>query len=82
MSVIKEELRGVFSLNYSRMMIPTNNTMYDCTDCIKKNIQHEIIDSNFKVEADYPRYSEQNYWVRKCTGCNKMDGPWSFFGDD
>lgn len=82
MSVIPENIKGNFNLDFNRMTIPTNNTMYDCVECKSKNIKHEITDSNFKVEADYPRYSEQNYWVRKCTGCDKIDGPWSLFGDD
>lgn len=82
MSVIKKELIGIFSLDYNRMSIPTNNSMYDCSECIKTNIPHEIKDSTLMLEADYPRYSAKNYWVRKCTGCGKMDGPWSHFGDD
>jgi hypothetical protein len=81
MSIIPENLKGTFNLDWKRMSVPTNNTMYDCIDCLRDNIKHEIIDSNFKLEADYPRYSEENYWVRKCTGCEKIDGPWSHYGD-
>lgn len=81
MSIIKAELIGIFSLNYERMKIPTNNTMYDCSDCIKNKIAHEIKDDTLVIEEDYPRNNRESYWVRKCTGCGKMDGPWSNFGD-
>lgn len=70
--------KGTFFLNHERMEIPTNNTMYDCADCIKNGIEHKIED---KPEPDYMKgpfslsYLDAGT-IRVCSGCGKYDGPW------
>jgi len=71
--VTREEYMGKanFFLNKDRMSIPTNNTMYDCEACVENGKEHRITDKTTPFG-----------WMRICTGCGVMDGPWSLYGDD
>ena len=68
---------GVFVLDYNRASIPTDDTMYDCMDCIDKGITH-------KIERKPGPPGRGNAvslpgcatTIRVCSGCGRYDGPW------
>ena len=59
---------GNFILSSDRQQTPTNNTMYDCEDCLANTISHQIITIWTNTLAGES--------VRACTGCGAQDGPW------
>lgn len=51
--------------------------VYDCKDCLEKNIEHEVI----SVPGE--KTDKHSTWgpglpttYRKCTACGAKDGPW------
>lgn len=73
--------KGTFTLNHDRWraagMKSTNNSNYDCEDCLKSGITHEIVDKP-GPPADGNDYCSKGdaTTIRVCTGCGKYDGPW------
>jgi hypothetical protein len=73
----KITMKGNFVLNSLRRKIPTNETMYDCADCLKEGIEHKII-----IKSGPPACGNEVSMkgdattIRVCTGCGREDGPW------
>lgn len=75
---ISKPKRGNFVMNSSRYSVPTNDSMYDCVDCLRENIPHQII----TVPGPDVEHNTQTALrgdattLRQCTGCGAQDGPW------
>lgn len=54
--------------------IPTNTSMYYCRHCQEDSIEHQVED----IPAPGVNFGK----FRKCTGCQRQDGPWVPYGDD
>lgn len=74
---IPERQKGNFVLDWNRSKVPTDDTMYDCDDCKKKGIPHEIKSHYEGVTGQHgPWPPDLPTTVRICTACGKYDGPW------
>lgn len=63
--------------------LPTNESSYECVFCVDSNTPHRI--ERVGAPAETVRHidvlSRLSATIRRCTGCNRWDGPWSPFGD-
>jgi hypothetical protein len=70
--------KGEFILNNKRARIPTSESMYDCVDCLKQNIAHQIV----RIPGPPAEATTQSAMkgeattLRECTSCGAQDGPW------
>ncbi|MEO5646095.1 MAG: hypothetical protein ABIO57_03455 [Candidatus Paceibacterota bacterium] len=68
---------GFFILNSKRCSVPTNDTMYDCNDCLQNKVEHKIITiPGPPSEGGQTSYRGEATTLRECTGCGAQDGPW------
>jgi len=74
---MKVREKGNFSLNWKRMKAPTNDTMYDCEDCLKTGRQHKIVrEPGPPAPGNEVSFKGDPTTIRVCTGCDRYDGPW------
>lgn len=77
MSRIPDCLKGNFQLKVD-YTIPTDTFMYECLECREAVLNKEKENHYIKDVYGLPYYG----WVRICSGCGKMDNPFSHIPSD
>lgn len=76
MNDITKMKKGVFELK-SNWKAPTDITMYQCSECKEKGIQHFIFEeAGPPARGNEYSFKGQATTIRICSACDKYDGPW------